>query len=363
MIKPLILRMHIDIWLLLGIIALCIVGLVALYSASGESTDAIVGQAARIGTALAGMLVLAQLPPPAMSRCSVWFYVIGLILLLLVLLFGEITMGAQRWLELGPLSFQPSELLKLAVPILLASYLGQRRLPPNIYQVIVSALLIIVPVVMIARQPDLGTAVIVGAAGFTVLFMAGLRWRLMICIGALGLAFLPVLWFYLMHDYQRDRVIIFLDPQSDPLGTGYHIIQSTIAIGSGGLYGKGWLNGTQSHLNFLPERSTDFIFAVFCEEFGLMGVLLIMSLYLFVIGRGLFIASRAQDPFGKLLAAGLTTIFFVYVSVNVGMVSGVLPVVGVPLPLVSQGGTSMVTIMAAFGIVMSIHTHRRLLSH
>lgn len=356
-------RLHLDIWLVLSILALCALGLVTLYSASGESIDAVTRQALRMAVAFAGMLLLAQLPPALVSRWSAWFYVVSLLLLMLVLVMGEIAMGAKRWLDLGPLTFQPSELLKIAVPIVLAGYFGHRTLPPNLYQVLLAAILILVPVGLIAIQPDLGTAVIVTVAGFTVLFMAGLSWRLITSIGLLGVAFLPVLWFYFMREYQRDRVLTFLDPETDPLGTGYHIIQSTIAIGSGGLYGKGWLNGTQSHLDFLPERSTDFIFSVFCEEFGLMGVLALVSLYLFIIARGLYIAVRAQDTFGKLLAAGLTSIFFVYIFVNIGMVSGQLPVVGVPLPLVSQGGTSMVTIMAAFGLMMSIHTHRRLLSH
>ncbi len=356
-------RLHLDIWLVFGILALCVLGLVTLYSASGESMEAVTRQAVRMTIAFAGMLLLAQLPPALLSRWSVWFYVVSLLLLALVLVMGEMAMGAKRWLDVGPLTFQPSELLKIAVPMVLAGYFGHRTLPPNLYQVLLAAIVVLVPVGFIAVQPDLGTAVIVTVAGFTVLFMAGLSWRLMTSIGLVGIAFLPVMWFYFMRDYQRNRVLTFLDPETDPLGTGYHIIQSTIAIGSGGLHGKGWLNGTQSHLDFLPERSTDFIFSVFSEEFGLMGVLVLVSLYLFIIARGLYIAVRAQDTFGKLLAAGLTSIFFVYVFVNIGMVSGQLPVVGVPLPLVSQGGTSMVTIMAAFGLMMSIHTHRRLLSH
>lgn len=356
-------KLHLDIWLVAAILALCALGLIVLYSASGENIEVVTHQAVRMGVALLGMLVLAQTPPAALSRWSAWIYTVSLILLALVLVVGEVSNGAQRWLELGPFTFQPSELLKLAVPIVLASYFSNRSLPPNIYHVMVAAIIIMVPVILIGKQPDLGTALMVAVGGFAVLFIAGLSWRLITFIGVLGIAAMPVLWFYFMHEYQRNRVITFLNPESDPLGTGYHIIQSTIAIGSGGLYGKGWLNGTQSHLDFLPERSTDFIFSVFSEEFGLIGVLVLVTLYLFVIARGLYIADRAQDTFGKLLAAGLVAIFFVYVSVNIGMVSGQLPVVGVPLPLVSLGGTSMVTLMTGFGLIMAIHTHRRLLSH
>jgi len=356
-------KLHLDLWLLAGILCLCGLGLVVLYSASAESMQAVTSQAIRMAVAIVVMLVLAQTPPALLSRWSVWFYLFSILLLLLVLVTGEIGKGAQRWLEIGPISFQPSELLKLSVPILLAAYFGSRSLPPNLYSVLVTVAVILLPVVLIGMQPDLGTAVLVAVGGFAVLFIAGLSWKLISFIVFAGVASLPVLWFFFMHEYQRNRVITFLNPESDPLGTGYHIIQSTIAIGSGGLYGKGWLNGTQSHLDFLPERSTDFIFSVYCEEFGLMGVIVLVSLYLFVIARGLYIAARAQDTFGKLLTAGLTAIFFVYVSVNIGMVSGQLPVVGIPLPLISQGGTSMVTIMASFGLVMAIHTHRRLLSH
>lgn len=356
-------KLHLDVWLILGILALCALGLVVLYSASGENIQAVSRQGVRMAIAFTMMVMAAQLPPATLLRWAGWFYAFSLLLLILVLVTGQMAMGAQRWLDLGPLSFQPSELLKLAVPVLLAAYFGHRILPPNLYQVLLAAILVLVPVVLIGKQPDLGTAVIVGVAGFTVLFMAGLSWRLITCIGVLGVAFLPVLWFYFMHSYQRDRVLTFFDPETDPLGAGYHIIQSTIAIGSGGLYGKGWLNGTQSHLEFLPERSTDFIFSVFCEEFGFAGVLVLVTLYLLVIARSLYIAVRAQNTFGKLLAAGLTATFFIYVLINMGMVSGQLPVVGIPLPLISKGGTSIVTIMVAFGLIMSIHTHRRLLSH
>lgn len=354
-------RLHLDPLLLLGILALCGLGLVILYSASGESIEAIWRQAIRIALACGMLLVLAQVPPAQLARLAGWIYVISLLLLILVLVMGHIGKGAQRWLVLGPFSFQPSELLKLAVPILLASYLAKVTLPPRLWHVLIAVSAVLVPVILIGKQPDLGTALLVLCGGLTILFVAGLRWWWIFGMSGIAVACMPLLWFF-MHDYQRARVLTFLDPGSDPLGAGYHIIQSTIAIGSGGLYGKGWLNGTQSHLEFLPERSTDFIFAVYAEEFGLVGVLLLIALYLFIIIRGLIIASKAQDIFGKLLASGLVAIFFVYVFVNMGMVAGQLPVVGVPLPLVSFGGTSMVTVMAGFGILMSIHTHRRLLS-
>jgi len=244
--------------------------------------------------------------------------------------------------------------------MVLARFLSERSLPPSAWRILVATVLTLIPAFLIARQPDLGTALLIASAGVFMLFLAGVSWRLIAFLGTAAAALAPVLW-YFMRPYQRQRVLTFLNPESDPLGSGYHIIQSQIAIGSGGMYGKGWFNGTQSHLEFLPERSTDFIFAVLGEEFGLVGILVMLSLYLFVILRGLYIASQAQESFGRLLAGGLTLVFFVYVVVNTGMVSGLLPVVGVPLPLVSYGGTSLVTILAGFGVLMSIHTHRKLL--
>jgi len=274
---------------------------------------------------------------------------------------GYVGKGAQRWLDLGLFRFQPSELMKLALPMVLAWYFSEKLLPPRFSRIVVALVMIMVPVVLIAKQPDLGTALLVVAAGGAVLFVSGMSWRLIAVFCLLAAMCAPVLWFH-MHDYQRQRVLTFLNPEQDPLGAGYHIIQSKIAIGSGGLYGKGWLNGTQSHLEFLPERSTDFIFAVFCEEFGLIGVIMLVTIYMLIIARGLYIAANAQQTFGKLLAAALVITFFVYIFVNMGMVSGQLPVVGVPLPLISHGGTSVVTLMSGFGILMGIHTHRRLLS-
>ena len=351
---------HIDLPLLAGLLLLSGFGLVVLYSASGENLAQVERQALRIVLALGIMLAIAQLNPTTLRRWSPWLYVVGLAMLVAVLAFGHTGKGAQRWLDLGIVRFQPSEMVKLAVPLMIAWYLAENRLPPSWQRLGMAAVMIVVPVLLIAKQPDLGTSLLVASAGVFVLFLAGISWRL---IGALIVAVAaaaPVAW-YLMREYQRQRVLTFLDPEKDPLGAGYHIIQSKIAIGSGGLYGKGWLNGTQSQLDFLPERHTDFIFAVLSEEFGLIGVLMLLALYLFIIARGLYIATRAQDSFTRLLAGSLTLVFFVYLFVNTGMVTGLLPVVGVPLPLVSYGGTSLVTLMAGFGMLMSIHTHRRLL--
>ena len=354
-------RLHIDVPLLFGLLVLCSVGLLVLYSASGQDMALIYRQATRMGLALLLMFTIAQISPVRLARMSVWIYLLGIILLALVLITGEIGKGAQRWLNLGFVRFQPSELMKLALPILLAWFFADRHLPPGLVRIFYATVLIVIPVLLIARQPDLGTSLLVAAAGLSILFVAGVSWRLITGFGLVAGLSTPVLWF-VMHDYQKQRVLTLLNPEKDPLGSGYHIIQSKIAIGSGGLYGKGWLNGTQSHLEFLPERSTDFIFAVFCEEFGLMGVLLLICIYMFIIVRGLYISLNAQNTFGRLLGSGLTFTFFVYVFVNMGMVIGQLPVVGIPLPLISHGGTSMVTLMLAFGILMAIHTHRRLLS-
>lgn len=352
-------RIHIDVPLLTGLLLLCSYGLVILYSASGENLDQVERQAMRLLIAFGALFFLAQVHPHTLRRWSPLLYAIGVGLLLAVLVAGVMGKGAQRWLDLGFIRFQPAELVKLGAPMMLAWYLSSKPLPPNWRYLLISLLLLVVPVLMIAKQPDLGTAILVASSGLFVLFLAGIRWRLVIAMGLVAAAAAPAAW-YLMHDYQRIRVLTFLNPESDPLGAGYHIIQSKIAIGSGGIYGKGWLNGTQSQLEFLPERHTDFIFAVLGEEFGLMGGLLLLLIYLFIIMRGLYIASQAQDSYSRLLAGSLTLVFFVYLFVNTGMVSGLLPVVGVPLPLVSYGGTSLVTLLAGFGMLMSIHTHRKL---
>ena len=355
-------RIHVDPPLLLGILALSLIGYVVLYSASDQNMDLIVRRSIHLSTALVVMFAIAQIPPARLSGASLWFYLVSLGLLVMVLFFGETGKGAQRWLGLGPFRFQPSELMKLALPMVIALHLSKDTPPPSVKLVSMVILFIIAPVLLVAKQPDLGTAMLIAVSGFAVLFIAGISWKLLAGFAVLALSSAPVIW-NLMHDYQKTRVLTFLDPEQDPLGSGYHIIQSKIAIGSGGLYGKGWLNGTQSHLEFLPERSTDFIFAVFCEEFGLIGVLVLVGLYLSIIARGLYISLLAQHLYGKLLGVGVIAGFFVYIAVNMGMVSGQLPVVGIPLPLISHGGTSMMTIMAGFGILMAVHTHRRILSN
>ncbi|HUL13498.1 MAG TPA: rod shape-determining protein RodA [Methylococcaceae bacterium] len=353
-------RLHIDLPLFGGLMLLAAVAFVILYSAGGQKIEVLLRQAGRLGLALGIMFAIAQVHPRHFRIYSPVLYLVGVLMLLAVLVIGDTAMGAQRWLNLGVLRFQPSEMTKLTTPMMIAWFLGSHSLPPSFKHLAAAASLIILPVAMIAKQPDLGTAFLVAVAGAAVLFLAGMRWSYILGLGAIGGSLLPVLWHF-MHDYQRDRVLMFLNPEADPLGRGYHIIQSKIAIGSGGFYGKGWLHGTQSHLEFLPERSTDFIFAVFAEEFGLLGCLGLLGIYLFILARCLFIVVQAQDTFSRLLSGALTLTFFVYVFVNVGMVIGILPVVGVPLPLVSYGGTSMVTLLAGFGMLMSIQTHRKLL--
>ncbi|MGD8497290.1 MAG: rod shape-determining protein RodA [Chromatiales bacterium] len=358
--------LRLDVPILIGLFSLAGLGMVVLFSAGGEDPALLWRQAARLTMAFVVMLLIAQIPPRKLAAWAPWIYLGGVVLLLLVLLIGETGKGAQRWLSLGVVSFQPSELMKIATPMMIAWYLGDKPLPPSLGQIVIAGVMVGVPMVLIVRQPDLGTALLVGSAGFIAMFLAGLSWRLLAGIGILGVLLSVSVWLEwpvkVLHDYQRDRIETFFSPESDPLGTGYHIIQSKIAIGSGGVYGKGWLNGTQSQLEFLPERSTDFIFAVFGEEFGLMGALTLLALYMALVLRGLYIAATAQDCFSRLLAGSLSLTFFVYAFVNTGMVSGLLPVVGVPLPLVSYGGTSMVTLMAAFGILMSINSHRRFMS-
>ena len=351
---------RLDFTLLTVILLLVGLGMVVLYSAGGSENDLLTRQGVRFGIGLVVLLILAQVPADTLRLWSPWLYAGGLVLLLWVMVAGVIGKGAQRWLDIWVMRFQPSEMMKLAVPMLLSWYFADKHLPPSPRQLLVSASTVAIPVLLIAIQPDLGTALLVASAGLFVIFFAGISMRLIMGLIGLGVASTPLLWHF-MHDYQRQRVLTLLNPESDPLGSGYHIIQSKIAIGSGGLYGKGWLNGTQSQLDFLPERSTDFIFAVYGEEFGFLGVVVLLLIYFFIVIRGLHIATHAQDTYSRLLAGSLSLSFFVYFFVNIGMVSGLLPVVGVPLPLISYGGTSMVTLMAAFGILMSIHSHRRLL--
>ena len=355
-------RFHLDLPLLLGILVLMGFGLVVMYSASGQNLGMMDRQAMRMALSLGIMVLLAQIPPRTYETLAPLMFTVGVLLLLGVLFFGEASKGAQRWLNLGFVRFQPSELLKLAVPLMVARFIGKRSLPPSFQTLVLSLVMVCVPTILIAKQPDLGTSILIAASGIFVIFLAGISWKIIFAaVCSLG-AFLPVLWFFLMREYQKVRVRTLFNPESDPLGAGYHIIQSKIAIGSGGISGKGWLQGTQSQLEFLPERHTDFIFAVIAEEWGLIGILILLSLYLFIIGRGLVLASKAQTAFGRMMAGSIVLSFFVYVFVNIGMVSGILPVVGVPLPLISYGGTSMVTLMAGFGILMSIHTHRKAFS-
>jgi len=361
--RNLLTRLHIDFPLFFALITITVMGLGILYSASGEDIGLIKRQGVRLLVGFAFMLLIAQISPDKLRRWTPWIFIAGVFVLVLVLIIGTVGKGAQRWLDLGFFRFQPSEIMKLAVPMMIAWVLADSNAAPSGKRLIVALALVILPVLLIAKQPDLGTSLLVASSGLFVIFMAGVPWMYIFSFAAAGVLFSIPMWFYLMHGYQRQRVLTLLDPESDPLGSGYHIIQSKIAIGSGGLYGKGWLNGTQSHLEFLPERHTDFIFAVFAEEFGLVGNIILLSVYLFIIVRGLYIATQAQGTYSRLLGASIILTFLVYIFVNIGMVSGILPVVGVPLPLVSYGGTSMVTLMAGFGLLMSVYTHRRMLAN
>ncbi|RVT45619.1 rod shape-determining protein RodA [Rheinheimera sediminis] len=360
--KGLLAKLHLDGPLLAGLILLCVTGLFVLYSASGQHWDMMAAHSTRLVFAFGAMLFLAQVKPQTFHFWAVPLFLAGTAMLVMVLAFGHVGKGAQRWLDLGFMKFQPSEVMKLAVPMAVAWYVSSHPLPLKFRHLIVGFIMCAIPTVLIQQQPDLGTSILIFVAGVFVLFLGGMSWRIITAIALIIPVASYTMWLFVMHDYQKRRVLTFLNPESDPLGSGYHIIQSKIAIGSGGFEGKGWMHGTQSQLEFLPERHTDFIFSVFSEELGMIGVLFLLALYAFIIARGLIIASRAQDNFSKLLAGSITLTFFVYVFVNIGMVSGLLPVVGVPLPLVSYGGTSMVTLMAGFGILMSVSTHKRLLA-
>ena len=355
-------RFHVDLPLLLGLLVLVGVGLMVLYSASEQDSDLVTKQLIRLGIAFTVMFAIAQISPDTLRYWSPWLFGIGLLMLIAVLVLGEESKGAQRWLKIGFFTFQPSELMKLALPMLLAWYLSEANLPPKFKHVMISVFMMLIPIFLVAKQPDLGTSLLMASSGIFVLFLAGLRWFYIVTSLVMLVPASLLLWFYGMHDYQRSRVLTFLNPDSDLRGSGYHINQSSIAIGSGGTYGKGWLNGTQSHLDFLPERKTDFIFPVFSEEFGLIGAILLLTIYAAIVARGQVNAAQAQNTFTRLLAGSITLTFFIYVFINIGMVSGLLPVVGIPLPLVSYGGTSMVTLLAGFGILMSIQTHRKLIA-
>lgn len=352
-------RLHIDFYLLLPLMLLTVIGLTVLYSASGHNLPNVEKQGSFFMIAYVTMFVVAQIPVDFMRRMAPFTYVGGIILLLAVTIFGDISMGAQRWLQLGSFRFQPSEVMKLAMPIAVAAYLGRGFMPPRFKHVMAVIALIGLPTALIIEQPDLGTSILVATSGIMVLFFSGLLWRYILAAIALFGASLWPIWHFMLHDYQRQRVLTMLDPTQDPLGTGWNIIQSKTAIGSGGLSGKGWMEGTQSRLDFLPEGHTDFIIAVMSEEFGLLGVIFLLTIYALVIVRGLMIAANSQNSFGRLLAASISSTFFVYVFVNMGMVSGMLPVVGVPLPLISQGGTAIVALFAGFGILMAISTEKK----
>jgi rod shape determining protein RodA len=354
-------RIHLDGWLLLGLTLLLTISLMTIYSASGADWQVTQNHAIRMGIAVVLMLIFAQIPPAWLKIATPWFFMAGFFMLIAVLIAGDMGKGAQRWLDLGFVRFQPSEMMKLVLPMMIAWLFISHDLRIHPLRFILGILITGLTAGMIFLQPDLGTALLIAMSGLFVVFLAGLPWKFILGALAIALASAPIAW-NVLHAYQQQRILTFLNPESDPLGAGYHIIQSKIAIGSGGIEGKGFLGSTQAHLEFLPESTTDFIFSVFAEEFGLIGVIALLSVYLFVLVRGLIIAYYAQERFTQLVAASFTLTFFVYILVNIGMVSGLFPVVGLPLPLISYGGTSMVTILISFGILMSIHTHKKLLS-
>ncbi len=347
---------HLDAWLLLLVLMLCGYGLFILYSASGQDIGDVKRQAIRMGAGLFMLVFLAQVKPRTLMSLTPWLYLFVLALLIAVMFFGVSAKGAQRWLPLPGFRFQPSELMKLVLPMAIAAYLVREQLPPSLKQIVIAVVIMAIPAALIMKQPDLGTSLLIASSGVFVLLLSGLYWRYVIAALALISASLPVLWAF-MKGYQQQRVLTFLNPESDPLGAGWNIIQSKTAIGSGGLSGKGWLQGTQSQLNFLPESHTDFVIAVVGEELGFYGIAFLLLLYLLIIFRGMILAMRAHDRFARLLAGSIILTFFVYVLVNIGMVTGLLPVVGVPLPMISYGGTSIVTLMSGFGILMAVGTH------
>ncbi len=355
-------RWHIDRPLFYALLVIAFISIVVLYSASAKDSMVLARHALRLALGFGILFVIAQIRPETLAHWTPHLFALGAALLVAVLVVGTTAKGAQRWLNLGFATFQPSEIMKLAMPMMLAWHFSRYSSPPKLRYVAVGGAIALIPVLLIAKQPDLGTALLILGSGLTVLFLAGTGWRVIGVVLGLAALAIPLLWSH-MHDYQRQRIMTLLDPSSDPLGTGYHTMQAMIAVGSGGFFGKGWLNSSQAHLDYLPESSTDFVFAVFAEEFGLIGILLLLGTYLFIVARGLLIAFYAQETYNRLLAGGLTLIFFFYFFVNIGMVTGILPVVGVPLPLVSYGGTATVTLMAAFGMLMSIHTHRKIVAH
>jgi len=355
-------RLHLEPFTLTGLLMLAVFGLIVLYSAANQDLSILLRQCVRFLTAFFLLFMMAQIPPRFYQRWAPMYFGISLFLLIAVLVMGHIGNGAQRWLSVGIFRFQPSEFMKLGVPLMLAHFLDSRTLPPDGRTLFICTLIIAIPSVLIARQPDLGTALMVFSAGCAVLLLAGISRHIIMGTLISGIASAPILWHF-MHQYQRQRVLTFLNPERDPLRAGYHIIQSKIAIGSGGIFGKGWLHGTQSHLNFLPEHATDFIYALIAEEFGLLGTVILLTIYFSIAARGLYIATQANNTFGRLLAGSISLMFFLSAFINMGMVTGLLPVVGIPLPLISYGGTSIITLLAGFGVLMSIHTHPRLVKN
>ena len=352
-------RLHLDKTLLFSLLGLAVVGLATVYSASARDMNATIGHGLRLLLGFGVLFAVAQIRPEILERWSPHVFVVGMLLILAVLAIGIIGKGAQRWLHLGFIRFQPAEIMKLGVPMMLSWFLARGSLPPKLTRLALASLMALLPAMIIIKQPDLGTALLVLGAGIFVLFLAGMRWRVILTVLAVLAAAAPFAWKHL-YDYQQQRVLTLFNPEADPLGTGYHTMQSMIAVGSGGIYGKGWLNSSQAHLEYLPESSTDFIFAVFAEEFGVIGCLLLVTLYAFIVARGMLIAYLAQDTYMRLLAGSLSLTFFIYFFVNMGMVTGILPIVGIPLPIMSYGGSSIVTLMAGFGMLMSIQTHRKI---
>ncbi|HAH70233.1 MAG TPA: rod shape-determining protein RodA [Succinivibrionaceae bacterium] len=352
-------RCHIDAPLLCGLIALMLLSLFVLWSASGQDPDMLMRKCLHTAAAVVTMITVAQIPPKYFIKVSVYAYVVGIVLLVMVELFGDISKGAQRWLNLGFIRVQPSEIFKVVMPLTIAAFLSRAPLPPRTLNTVLASAILGAPTALILMQPDLGTAGLVAVSGFIAIFIAGLSWWWIILGMLLAAAALPVMWNFVLHDYQKQRVLTLLDPSSDPLGAGYHIIQSKIAIGSGGIYGKGFLQGSQSQLDFLPEPHTDFIFAVLSEETGLIGFTILMGLYAVILWRCIVITLHSSENFNRILTGAFTFTFMFYIFVNIGMVSGILPVVGVPLPFVSYGGTAMITLSISFGIIMSLHTHKK----
>ncbi len=355
-------RWHIDVQLLLGLVMTLLISLFVLYSASGQHFDMLLRQLMRTGLAFVVMIAVAQLPPRFYAKSAIYLYILGVIMLILVEVIGDISKGAQRWLDLGFMRIQPSEIFKVVMPLIISVFLARGGVPPRFDSVVIAFILISIPCALVLLQPDLGTAGLIGISGFIAVFIAGMSLWWLIAGGVAAAAVVPIMWNYVLHDYQKQRVLTLIDPESDPLGAGYHIIQSKIAIGSGGLFGKGWLQGSQSQLDFLPEPHTDFIFAVLAEETGLIGFLILLGVYSYIILRCVIISFNARSTFERILSATFTFTFACYIFINIGMVSGILPVVGVPLPMVSYGGTSMITLAVSFGIIMSIHTHKRSLT-